>query len=675
MRLLFTILLVSITSICWAYRDYNKYDWEDSFDQDLYTNYVDHSMEGMLVRKRTIIAYEYFSDYAPIKRKKYSHKIFWVEDQSAIEKLNRVYLYTGGSEKVSFVKTRTITLDGRVTELDQSKLEDVSKEEGSASYKILSIPGIQEKSWVEVIVCFEGSRYDTRILENEDLFTAKAEVILQYPTSTGRMSNHFSPRAAYYNGYKEDLECQYTIDANYEYFGSSKFKYYSINDVPAKTNEKYSHEYRDRPRVDLTRKIRTWLDLSSRISDNIFDNQYRAFSQNKGRKILKSIGAYEVDEKEAIVRIEKFIKEEITKTKSSDDKFTRLSGILKGRIANNRGLVRLFNYLLKVADIQRELYLVSDEDYIELEKEFPFTLGLSDFLFYFPEIEMYSIPTNKYYRLGKVPNYLGGCNALWMRTGYSNPNIRTAKLIEEEKVIEELGYLRKLPSGSKEYNIEQTKAQAVIDIEEDKVKVKLVKNYYGDRAIRSRGYLNYNSEDDKKEYIRNVLISEMENTKLQNEKIKNDAIDLNVFSVDTLSFSGDLISEDLLSPIPNGYIVGVTKLIGKQGSFYDKEERNSLKVYADDSKVYDHEIVLTIPKGYTIEDINNHVMSAVCNSEDGRVIASFESKARIEDGNLIISVYEFYIEGEYSNSILEDYRKVVNAAYEFYISKSRLMKN
>ena len=120
-------------------------------------------------------------------------------------------------------------------------------------------------------------------------------------------------------------------------------------------------------------------------------------------------------------------------------------------------------------------------------------------------------------------------------------------------------------------------------------------------------------------------------------------------------------------------MVGIPMLIGWQTSVYTEAERNS-KIYIEQSKVYDHKLMFTIPEGYHLENIENHNFERVFEKK-GREIAAFRSKASIEGNQLVLTVHEFYERGFYAPEYYADFQAVINGAYEFYISKCRLVEN
>ena len=54
--------------------------------------------------------------------------------------------------------------------------------------------------------------------------------------------------------------------------------------------------------------------------------------------------------------------------------------------------------------------------------------------------------------------------------------------------------------------------------------------------------------------------------------------------------------------------------------------------------------------------------------------ASFKSKVTVENNVVHIEIHEFYVEGFYPKDQIEELQNVVNAAYEFYIAKIKLVE-
>jgi hypothetical protein len=153
-------------------------------------------------------------------------------------------------------------------------------------------------------------------------------------------------------------------------------------------------------------------------------------------------------------------------------------------------------------------------------------------------------------------------------------------------------------------------------------------------------------------------------------------IGYNANSTDSLYYTATIVTEDLMSPIGNGFLLNLPKVMGNQVSFYDEGERIH-SVYSRVGKVYNHTIEFVIPDGYEVQGIDNLIFDRnYYSSVDGesKWISSFVSTAEIVDGVLTVKVHEFYEEGLFPKSEIDQFKSVVNAAYEFYIAQIKVVQ-
>lgn len=634
---------------------YYNYTWDETFDAAKY-NTVDHEgKEATIVLDKTILTHrpKTAAQREPI-RKKYTHQIYWIHKESAIEKMNEVYLYESGSSKVSKVLVRTIDKNGKVTEFDDSKLEDVSKNEGNSNYKILAIPGIEVGSWVEVLIDYNGFASQSRILTREPFDVVESEVVYISALPIQERDGKINPAIKGINGY--------SLDEKKGLAGGRQMYRYTAQNLPAQiTDETYMHEFVECPRVDLTTDAYVWRDLSNGIYRNYMDLETVLNRSGKVRKLLEQIGADSGSELSKIEAIERYIKEEITETEEDGIEFESSQKVIKNKVANVSGLIMLYKTLLENCDIEYKPYLVYDKDYVLPIKDMPMTLGLSDFLFYFPNSDVYVMPENNYYRVGKPAKYLAGAPALYLRDNFGGVND---------------DYIITLPLAEKEYNVDRSINRVTYNEEDESLTIQTGKQYFGDRAILERGWLNFMDDSEKEERIQDILLSKMENAKLTNVKTNKIEIELNANSKDSVYLQGTIVTEDMLSPIGNGFLLNLPKVIGNQVSFYDEGKRTH-KIYSETSKIYDHTIEFVIPEGYEVQGIDNLIFDRNYYSAidgESKWISSFVSTAEVVDGVLIVNVHEFYEEGLYPKKEIDQFKAVVNAAYEFYIAQIKVVK-
>jgi hypothetical protein len=636
-----TSLIACLLFICFnsfGFELYQSYNWNSTFVGANYELKIHHDQEATIIFDKSL--YYYYSDQGTLKLKCFKHRLIWIEDESAIDKLNEVYLPGGASE----FKARIINSDGKVVSFDEKRIEEISTKEGSSSYQKLALPGIEPKSWVEVYYVLTDLSRSERVILEDKFITALGQVVIRKPVNWG---GGFDLKVEGYNGYEKN-----ELDDN----GSTVV--YEATNIPSVGDENYAHEYMDSPRCDFTIVNTSWSEWSRLVFNNV--NRY-GFTTFLGpvKKALKEIDALNGTDIEKIKKIELFVKQNITETEQDDSQYSEhVAKILKFRIANETGILTTYMHLFSYAGIQFDLYLVGDKDYIDLDKDMPSSRGFDEFIFHFRSLDLYMLPNSDYYYLGQIPSHIGGMNALTViSSGYGG----SKKLV-------------RLPEGLREYNAEKTKSTIELDIEDEVCSIHLKKSYNGDRAIRARGYLNFSDEEEKKEYIDGALLSGMETTELKSFKVINDDIILNQMTEDSIHFIGDLISDEMVSTIPNGFILNLSRAIGGQSSFYEEGERQR-RIYVSNSRVYEHNIRFIIPDGYELQNIENYRFDRNYTPVGADTpVAAFESKAQIRDGVLELYVYEFYQEGMYPKEDLEAYRSVINAAYEFYIAKVVLIK-
>lgn len=694
------------------------YSWDATFPKSEYEAQLESPDSSLVILDRQIVSYE-VGKYNVINRRRFDHKIYYVGNERDIEEVNRLYLYKGSDQTNLKVKVRTFTKAGNLVELDVSKMEDVSTDKGATNYTILAIPGIEVHSFVEVVIEKEAQPAHIRCLVRNPFKTLTAEVHLYHAPNILKLV--YGPpqlrRAEYGNfSIKAEADSLLPVDSRFKTTREgSKSKgflptIYSAKNIAPSSSEKYSYGYDGTTRLDIVDIKYDWKEAGEGIGRNIFPD-VKKYAMN-GRAWLNKLEVEEeMSELKRLRMIEDFVKLTITETNGNDLYLSYTYQIWKKRIANEEGLLRMSMQLIDATEIPYVAYLCSDKDYIQADSEFPFTIGLSDVLYYFPTLEMYMAPTNDYYRLGEIPNFLASNSAI---------SIRATDASQIGKIIQ-------LPEAKKEYNLDGTRSFVTIDTENETTTVLKTKYFYGDNAIRSRGYYYFDDEAGRKEYTDNLLKSKLDGMELTNLVLENEAFNLNFQSADTVKYSGVLKGTDLLSSIPNGFILNPGKVIGSQTSFYDNEERKT-RVYLPESKVYEHLIEVQIPEGYTVEGLDNlqferafkaskrwgyqEITSSrnqgelstdestdsvkvedVLKIEEGQTLteddleikedssadsgvmaAHFKSVANLDEGVLKIRVNEFYLEGFYPKEEIESLQNVVNAAYEFYIAKIKLVK-
>jgi len=126
---------------------------------------------------------------------------------------------------------------------------------------------------------------------------------------------------------------------------------------------------------------------------------------------------------------------------------------------------------------------------------------------------------------------------------------------------------------------------------------------------------------------------------------KNKPKAFNSFKIIQDGFSGTkasiIIEEDFtmdgwVKKAGNNYIIEAGKLVGSQLEIMADQRERKLDIYMPYARSFNNKILLKIPEGYTVEGVEN-LNKSVKNECGG-----FESTAKIEGNNLLITYYKYY---------------------------------
>ena len=114
------------------------------------------------------------------------------------------------------------------------------------------------------------------------------------------------------------------------------------------------------------------------------------------------------------------------------------------------------------------------------------------------------------------------------------------------------------------------------------------------------------------------------------------------------------------------------KLIEEE-NYQEKERKYAVDLYYP--KKYIHTITLNIPNGYTIKNIDNLIFNKQLKDDENKeIIGSFTTIAKIEGNTLKISIEEFYNFTHLEKERYNEYRDLINTAFDFYKSSVVISK-
>ena len=284
---------------------------------------------------------------------------------------------------------------------------------------------------------------------------------------------------------------------------------------------------------------------------------------------------------------------------------------------------------------------------------------LSEIMIYIPETKKYLSPF--YY---------------WMP--YGPPN---SVCIDNEAVFYQKGKkgkvdytFDKIGGVSMDDNVNITESTITIDDDMETVLVNKKSSFTGYRGFYYRSVIKNIKEDKINEFIKDVVFSESD-VEVKKHTFENKEYKFNYDNDKPFTFDSQVqIKESWIENAGKNYLITLGKVLGDQTNLYQETERSNPIVLTYPKK-YNHKINFTIPDGYSVASLNNLLFDKEIKNEANETIGKFISTAKIEGNLLRISIEEFYNFTYLGKEKYNDYRDLINTAYDFYKSALVLTKS
>jgi hypothetical protein len=620
---------------------FESYDWEEN------PSYVveEGSTEDMIAVKEKTVT-EFYFQKKDLVEYFLEHKVLWLNSDDAIEEYNKIYLPFSSRAALQVNKARVITPEGKLINLDQSKILTSEDEETGRTYKYYALEGITKGSFIEYMY-----------------------VVKRPPSYTG-------DKVYIQDSYKKDK-------VEFDLFSPSNllFKFKSFNDLPEVERdtltteklhyklhvakiEKLESEYQapyNASRAFLVYKIDkntagkgNDMVSYSNVSQNLYSTYYPDYSKKtKGllSGFIKELELPENANEESIARkLDFFIKVNIYSQDVYSDDLKDLDQILTKKVANETGVIKLYIAVLRLLNVKHELVLTTDRKQMKFDTEFEATNFLTDFLLYFPKSKKYLSPNASGTRFGFPMPYMMDNYGLFMK----------------EVVIGDF----KSAVGKIKY-IEPVKAEEIIDIMKVTIDfntenlteniVNFDRAFSGYYAMNIQPFMHLIQGEKRDELVDNFIENITKELEIQTRKIVND--DSELFGVKPLQFIVDFTTEAFVEKAGRKYLFKLGDLIGRQVQLYQEKER-VLPLEEQFHRSYFRTLTIHIPEGYKItnlEDINIDNLYAKNDEE----LFSFKSSYKLNGNTLTVTADEHYRENIVTVPMYEEYRTVINSAADF----------
>ncbi|MCB0399854.1 MAG: DUF3857 domain-containing protein [Winogradskyella sp.] len=621
---------------------YQSYDWEKTPNYDISTL----SDKDLVSFKEKIVTEFSFTESSDFVEYYLEHKVFFLNSDDAIESYNKVYLPYDSDSELKVNKARVITANGKILNLDDSKILTATDDETKRTYKYFAFEGIEKGSFIEYMYVVKRSpTYKGKRISFQDEFIKKnVEFDLFAPSN---LIYKFKS----YNGLKEVEVDTIIQDKNHWFFKIPEIS--KIEEEPQalfSANRQFIIYALDENTANNAKNITSY----GQVAQNVFDYYNAELSKKTQNALKKFIKDLDIDEKSdvetTIKRIENYIKTNIYAVEYSSDKLSDLDTVLKEKVASNTGLVKLYVALFNELDIKFDIVFTCSKEFMRFDQEFEANIFLQDILMYFPKTKKYLAPNENESRYGFPPGYFTDNYGLFI------------KQVKVGDFVSAVGKISKI----KPVNAEETIDKLEIDVNFDNEDLstinvdfkKYMSGYYG---MYIHPFMDIIKPDKKEEIVESYAKSLNENITITNTSIDNEKSEL--FGSKPLIFNTSFSSEAFMEKAGNKYLFKVGDLIGPQMELYQENERK-LPLENEFQRRYERTITIHIPKNYTIANLDDININNEY-KEDGKTLLSFVSKYTLDGNLLTITADEFYKLNTIPVEHYEEYRRIINSAADF----------
>ena len=620
---------------------FESYDWDET------PNYKveETSTEDMIAVKEKTVT-EFYFDKKDLVEYYLEHKVLWLNSDDAIEENNKIYLPFSSEAKLQVNKARVITPEGKLINLDESKILTATDEESERTYKYYALEGITKGSFIEYMyVVKRPPNYTGKKFYIQDSYNKeKVEFDVLSPSNLLFKFKSF-------NNLKNVERDTLTKDKLHY-----KLHVYKVKKLETEYQAPYNAS-----RAFIVYKMDkntagTGADIISynNVSQNLYNRFYEDYSRKtKGliKDFIKELKLPKNADEESIARkLDFYIKTYIYTQDVYNDDLKDLNQILTKKVANESGIIKLYIAVLRLLNVKHELVLTTDRKQIKFDRDFEATNFLTDYLLYFPKSKKYLSPNASGTRFGFPMPYMMDNYGLFIKeviVGDYKSAVGKIKYIKPVKVEETVDVMNVTINFNKENLTENT--------------VHFDRSFSGYYAMNIQPFMHLIQGEERDELVDNFIENITKDLEITERKLVNDHSEL--FGVKPLQFIVDFTTEAFVEKAGRKYLFKLGDLIGQQVQLYQKKKR-VLPLEEQFHRSYFRTLTINIPEGYKItnlDDIN------IDNSyvEKSKELFSFKSSYKLEGNKLTITADEHYRENIVKVPIYEEYRTVINSAADF----------
>ncbi len=564
----------------------------------------------------------------------------YVNDESVIDKLNKIYIPVSSPQDLVTLKCRITKPDGKTTELYKGDMKTVN--EDGDDYFILALEGVEKKCVIEYYYLRRTgvTYYNSESINNKYLVK--------------KYTNHMiSPEnlvfvSKTYNGLPAAKD---TLMEN------RNFHTFRLNNLEPVADEKYTTEYEKLMRYEIkldhntnasSKKLFTYSDAARKIMTNY--HEIESGDEKVVKKVFKKLKLDKlVTTDEKVFAIESFIKNDLGQI--DYDGPGTMSLLYSKKVLTKFYQNKLCVLLLEKAGIDYEIVSTSYKNNHPFDPTFESYAFLDETMFYIPETKKFFLLDNYICRYGEVPAALMGQKGLFI------------KPIKLGETVSALNSIKDLPPVDVKNNYDNLDVTINFNPSDEKVTLQMRRTLSGYPAQNWRPFYHYYENEKKQATLEESIKNGFDKAKVISVSSQNhDMKDYSAFTKPYI-ITGTIEVNELTEKAGQNFIFKIGNCIGPQAELY-QEEKRKYEVYDAYPHSYKRVLTFTVPDGYTLQGVEK-LNTNIELKEGDKVTAYFRSEYKLEGKVLTITVTESYEKEFYSKDVFEGYRKVINAAADF----------
>jgi hypothetical protein len=594
----------------------------------------------ILLDKRRV---EYIDEKEEVAVYRTLHRRIHIIDDRGIEQFNKVYLPVNSNNEIVDIMARTILSSGKVITVDSKNIRDLKEDD--QYYKIFAMEGLEKGCDVEFYYTYKSnvSFFGREVIQNS------------YPVQEAEVAIISPERLIFetkgYNQVNAAVDTalnakRMIIIRQQEIVGADKEKYAAYNANLKRVEYKLSYN----ASRSKTERVFTWNELAKRAY-----SIYGSYSEKEIKRVTDLIKKNEWqkitgNEVAIVTAVENYLKKNIgTSENNSDESAEDIEMIIKNKISNHRGILRLYGAIFKQLNVEHEFVLCGSRQDYAVDRAFENWNNCDNQVIYFPKLKKFIAPTLEMRYPLIHPEWIG-TNGIFCK-GTTIGTFTTA-----------IADIRRINGEDCSWSSNNIDAKINLNATLDSLLVHTRQSYTGYSSIYYRASFNYGTDDQQQMMIKEMSKFGTNSERVINSKIENKEME---HFPDNKPFVLDLVvnASELVDRAGNKILVKIGEIIGPQAEMYQEKPRQF-----DMDVNYPHALIRTIefvvPKGYKIKNPDDLNIKKVV-EDNNQVTMGFESSYKLEGNVLKVSIREQYCNLLYPLSQYQDFQKIINAAADF----------